>query len=103
MERNETLEGYVIDMACVRKYPRDELLERSRTHTKECALMGHCVESGYALVDEEGRIATLDTEATPEVVRVVRQSGRDRGIRLRAKRERAEEASEMRTTAVDEV
>lgn len=25
----ETLEGYVVDMACVRKYPRDELPYRA--------------------------------------------------------------------------
>ena len=53
--KREVLEGYVVDQACLRKYPQDELLERSRVHTTECALMGHCMESGYGLVNEEDR------------------------------------------------
>jgi hypothetical protein len=31
---SETLEGYVIDIACVRKYPRAELAGRARAHTR---------------------------------------------------------------------
>jgi hypothetical protein len=30
--RTETLEGYVVDQACLRKYPQDELLERAQAH-----------------------------------------------------------------------
>lgn len=49
---SETLNGYVIDVGCIRKNARDELLEKARTHSRECALMGHCVESGYGIVTE---------------------------------------------------
>lgn len=59
----ETVEGYVIDIACLRKYPSSQWLERARVHTRQCAMMGHCVESGYALVDEGGA-ALLGDEAT---------------------------------------
>lgn len=100
MSERETLEGYVVDLACIRKYPRDELLERARAHTKECALMGHCVESGYALVGEDGRPLLLEPASTPLVVDAIQRSERDHGIRLRATREMQEE--EMRTTRVDE-
>ncbi len=48
----ESIEGYVIDIACVRKNSREELLQKARNHSKECALMGHCVESGYGIVTE---------------------------------------------------
>lgn len=44
----------MVDVACVRKYPRNELLGRARAHSKECALMGHCVESGYGQVRDDG-------------------------------------------------
>lgn len=97
----ETLDGYVTDIACIRKYPRDGLLQRAREHTKRCALMGHCVESGYGVVGDDGRIALLDAKATPQVVEALERSGRDRGIRLRVTRER--DGQEMRTTAVAEV
>lgn len=101
MSKQEILEGYVIDQACIRKYPQDELLERARAHTKECALMGHCMESGYGLVNEEGRPLLLEPASTPEVVDAIRRSGRSEGIRLRASRQMQDE--EMRTTRVDEL
>jgi hypothetical protein len=97
----EVLEGYVVDQACLRKYPQDELLERARVHTTECALMGHCVESGYGLVNEEGRPLLLEPASTTQVVEALRGTSREHGVRLRAMREMQEK--EMRTTQVDEV
>jgi hypothetical protein len=101
MEKCETLEGFVVDQACLRKYPQDELLQRAAEHTRECSLMGHCVESGYGLVDAEGRTLLLEPAATPVVVEAIRRSDRPRGLRLRVEREMRE--GEMRTTRVDEI
>jgi hypothetical protein len=92
----ETAQGYVVDIACLRKYPREELLARARAHTRECALMGHCVESGYGLVDNDGRMTLLEAAATPQVVSALERSGRERGIQLRAERERDGEALRTR-------
>lgn len=97
----EVLEGYVVDQACLRKYPQDELLERAREHTKECALMGHCMESGYGLVNGEGRPLLLEPASTPQVVQSIERSIRDQGIQLRAVREM--NGGEMKTTRVEEV
>lgn len=99
--RAETLEGFVVDIACLRKYPRDELQDRARAHTKRCALMGHCVESGYGLVSENGRVALLEAAATPQVVSAIERSQRSDGIRLRVTRE--SDGPEMRTAAVEEI
>lgn len=99
--KREVLEGYVVDQACLRKYPQDELLERARSHTTECALMDHCMESGYGLVDVEGRTLLLEPSSTPQIVEALRSTGQERGVRLRATREMQE--TEMRTTRVDEV
>lgn len=99
--QREVLEGYVVDQACLRKYPQYELLERARAHMTECALMGHCVESGYGLVDNEGRTLLLEPSSTPQVVEALRSSGQERGVRLRATREMQEK--EMRTTRIDEI
>lgn len=96
----ETVEGYVVDIACLRKYPRSEWLERARAHTQQCALMGHCVESGYGLVDD-GRVALLDDDATPRVVNALQSSSRKSGIRLRATRRMADQ--HMQTFKVEEV
>lgn len=100
MSASETAEGYVVDIACVRKYPQSELLDRARRHPRDCGLMGHCVESGYALVSENA-LTLLDEHATPEVLAAVRKSGKENGIRLRAVREAAN--GEMRTRRVEEL
>lgn len=99
--RRETLEGYVVDQACLRKYPQDELLERAREHTTRCALMGHCMESGYGLVNNEGRPLLLEAAATNQVVEALQSSSRERGVRLRAVREMQDGA--MHTRRVEEV
>ena len=63
--------------------------------------MGHCVESGYGLVDENGRPLLLEPGATPAVEAAIRNSGREHGTRLRIVREMRD--GEMRTTDVTEV
>ena len=98
---SETLEGYVIDVACVRKYPRAELAGRARAHTRKCVLMGHCIESGYALVSDDGRLMLLDDHATPLVVAAVQKSATQRGIRLSV--ERSSRGEEMHTSHVREL
>lgn len=85
-EREETLEGYVVDIACLRRYPRAEWAARAHAHAKACALEGHCVESGYALVGEDGNATLLDAAATPAIVSLATSSGRERGLRVRVRR-----------------
>ncbi len=100
-DSSETLDGYVVDLICLRKYPAGEYAERAREHTRTCALKGHCIESGFALVSDDGRVALLDPGATVKVVEAIRGSERDSGIRLRARREERE--GEMETAAVKEI
>lgn len=98
----ETLDGYVIDVGCIRKNARDDLLENARTHSRECALMGHCVESGYGIVTDDDRLTVLDSEATPKIVDVVGDSETDEGIRLHVQREAGDDDT-METTTVEEI
>lgn len=100
-DRSETLEGYIVDVACVRKYPQDELLKRAKEHTRQCGLSGHCIESGYGLVDDEGYLKLLDPKATPMILDTIRNSDRNRSIKLQVTREM--EDGEMETTSVREV
>jgi hypothetical protein len=101
MPDSETLEGYVVDIICLRKYPVGEYAERAKKHTRACALEGHCVESGFALVGDNGRAALLDPEATVRVVEAVRGSDQEAGIRLRVRRE--EQQGEMQTVSVEAI
>lgn len=88
-------------MARIRKYPQSELLHRGREHTRACGLSGHCIESGFGLVSEEGQLALLDTKATLPVVEAIMNSPRQQGIQLRAFREMKN--GEMETTSIQEI
>lgn len=94
----EALEGYLIDIACIRKAPVAELSSRAANHPTSCGLMGHCIESGYGLVDGEGRINLLEPQATTHIVRHLLDTDVDHGIKLRVTRRR--EGEEMQTIAV---
>lgn len=83
MNEEEILEGYVVDIACVRRYPKKELTERARKHTAACALTGHCIESGYALISPASDLALLDTKATLQLADLIRKDSRKSGIQAR--------------------
>ncbi|MBX0305593.1 hypothetical protein [Haloarcula salinisoli] len=97
----ETIEGYVMDVGCIRKNARDELLQKARVHTRDCALMGHCIESGYGIVSDDDTLTVLDPDATPHVVDVVETSDTAEGIQLHVEREHRDGA--METTDVTEI
>ena len=101
MSRVESIEGWLVDMACIRTYPQQEMRERAREHTRECCLHGHCVESGYGLVDPAGRVVPLDPAATPLLVAALQRMKQERSIRFRIERE--QRGAEMVTTAVTPV
>ena len=63
--------------------------------------MGHCAESGYALVGDDGRVALLEPHATPRVMAALRESEREAGVRLRARREMRD--GEMETVHLEEL
>ena len=87
-----------MDIACIRKAPADELAPRAADHSTECGLMGHCVESGYGLIDPEGGLHLLDPDATAPVVRHLKEASQARGVRLRV--DRVREGDTMRTVDV---
>lgn len=100
-EQIETHVGYVMDIACVRKSPADEIFDRAAGHTTECALMGHCVESGFALIDEDGQLHLLEPAATTQVVHELLATDVDKGFQLRVGRKR--DGEEMHTVDIQPV
>ena len=99
-EKNEASAGSVIDITCVRTSPADELADCAARHTTGCALMGHRVESGFALV-EDGRLHLLEPAATTQVVRDLLATDVGEEFWLRARREC--DGEEMRTVDVQPV
>lgn len=96
-----SVEGHVIDVACIRKNQRADLPTKARNHSRACALMGHCIESGYGIVSEDDRLTVLDPNSTRKVVDAVERSDAEQGIRLRVTREKRD--GTLETTAVEEL
>jgi hypothetical protein len=100
-KQTENLSGYVVDIICLRLYPQSELLDRAKVHTRKCSLAGHCTESGFGLVDENGQISLLDPSGTPQLLDAIIGSDRDSGIKLQVTREMKD--GDMRTISVNEI
>ena len=97
-QRKETLEGYVVDIACLRTMPASRLSEKAKEHTTACALMGHCIESGYGLIDEENKMVLLDAVATPRIIALLKKTDTEKGVWLSVDREAKE--GKMETTKI---
>lgn len=90
MDPVEFLEGWLIDLRCLRRLSPRDYLTAARRHSRDCAL--NRLEAGYAVVDAEGRALVLDSAATPRVWRAARASHCSNGIRLRVRREHSAQA-----------
>ena len=96
--QKEVLEGYVVDIICLRHMSPAQYTEQAKGHTTSCALMGHCVESGYGLVGDNNKLVVLDPKATPWVVALLKKTNNEKGVRLKVERE--ENDKEMETVKV---
>ena len=99
--KTERITGYVVDLLCARSWSVDEFWEKARKHTRECALKGAAIESGYALVQDDQTAVMLDPEATPLIIDAISLSNIEIGIRLKVERETVE--GKMRTVLVAEI
>lgn len=97
-KKREVIEGYIMDIICLRKNSPSQYSDQAREHSTSCALMGHCVESGYGLVGAGNMLTLLDPKATPQVVSLLQKTDKKNGVRLRVERE--ENSSEFETVKV---
>lgn len=78
----ERVEGYVVDLHCIRQWPQAQWQDRAHKHLSSCAEQH--LESGFCLVDSCA--VPLDAAATPMVLRALREAGDEKGVQLRALR-----------------
>ncbi len=73
----EKVEGYLIDKACSAKVAK-EGVDAAKTHTKDCALMPDCKESGYGVVTADGKFLKFDKDGDRMAAKVLGfASGKD--------------------------
>ena len=101
--RNETIEGYVVDTICIRKMAASTYTKQAEEHTTACAIMGHCVESGYCLIGPHNKLVLLDPKATPLIYDLLKATDKKKGVVLRVERKlQNEEMQTVRISVVNE-
>ncbi len=68
-----TLTGDVIDNMCAGTKTSAELSEFVKTHTKECALMPNCAETGYSIF-ADGKLYKFDKDSSAKVEAFLKQA-----------------------------
>lgn len=77
------LKGDVIDNTCAGAN-KDNLAEFVKTHTKECALMPGCIESGYSIF-ADGKLYAFDKDSNTKVVEFLKQADSKLQVAITAK------------------
>lgn len=68
-----TVNGILIDNMCFKPGMSQTDLQK---HTKDCALMPKCVESGYAVVTADGTAYRLDQKGSTDIVAALKASSK---------------------------
>lgn len=74
--RRATFAGYLLDQMCGVEV-RDTA--KAAEHSRECALMDHCVASGYGIF-AEGKFIKLDAQGNKKAKTFLESSKREKGI-----------------------
>ena len=97
----EVLQGFVIDLHCLRTAPRDTVVQVAARHPRACALAATFSGTPFALVDHDGTVHVLDDAATRLVIAVLWRTDDRRALAVRARR--AGKHGRMETVAVSEL
>ncbi len=79
-----TLRGDIIDNMCANA-SKDNLAEFVKTHTKECALMTHCVASGFSIY-ADGKLHKFDVESNKKIEEFLNKSASKLQVVITAKK-----------------
>lgn len=77
------LKGDVIDNTCAGAN-KDNLAEFIKTHSKQCALMPGCIESGYSIF-ADGKLYTFDKDSSAKVAEFLKQADSKLQVSITAK------------------
>lgn len=73
----EKVEGYLMDKAWSARVAK-EGVDAAKTHTKDCALMPNCKDSGYGVVTADGKFLKFDKDGDRVAARMLGfASGKD--------------------------
>jgi hypothetical protein len=79
----ETVEGILIDTMCSGMVHKKGF-DAAKEHTKECALMDSCKESGFAVVTPNGKVLKLDDKGNQMAVKALEGSSKNDNLTVKA-------------------
>lgn len=80
-EKEQTLNGYLIDVMCGSKHVQ-EGTAYGANHPKSCLLMPACVQSGYALLTEDKKLLKFDSKGNEEASKLINSTDREKNWRV---------------------
>ena len=76
-----TVEGLIIDNACAGAHSKEATFgETVKKHTRSCALMNPCVESGYAVFTADAKLYKFDKAGNESAEALIRDTETKAGI-----------------------
>lgn len=79
----ETVDGILMDNMCIGKF-KAKGYDGAKTHTKTCALMEPCKDSGYAIINEDGKVVKLDSKGNELAVKALEGTDKEKELTVSA-------------------
>ena len=69
--KSQTINGYLVDVACARENATNPEPGFAAKHDKGCLQMPECVQSGYAILTEDNKIIRFDKQSNETVKKFI--------------------------------
>ena len=76
----ETVDGYLVDKMC--SGMAEKGMEGVKTHTKECAMMADCKNSGFGVVTADGKFLKFDKAGDEKAVKLLEGTDKEDNIKV---------------------
>lgn len=74
----QTLNGYLVDVACGTENTEKPKADFGTKHSKQCLQMPECVESGYAVLTADNKIIKFDKDSNEQIQKFIADTNKDR-------------------------
>ena len=79
----ESVDGILMDNMCMGKFEAKGF-DAAKMHTKDCALMGPCKESGFAIIQQDGTVVKLDAKGNKLALAALEASDKEKDLQVSA-------------------
>jgi hypothetical protein len=77
-DKPQTLNGYLVDVACASENAEKPKADFGAKHSKKCLTMPECEESGYALVTADNKVIKFDAASNEQAKKLIAATDKDK-------------------------